>query len=540
MKMSIFNSMKRIIIICVAILTAISSEAQINRDSLLMNATINIQRLQQVMSAINTLYLDTVNNDKMVNKAISEMLLTLDPHSNFIAKEDVQSTNESLEGSFEGIGIEFAIINDTLTVQNVIQGGPSMKVGMMSGDKIVKVDGENIAGVNLSNNDVRSKLRGPRGSKVTVDVLRGGVDEILDFIITRDVIPLNSVEAAYLMDDGTFYLRLGQFAQNSLFEIVGEMSKLERVPSGIILDLRSNGGGYLISALRIAGLFMKENELILYSEGLNSPREDYYNDRNGAYLKGPLVVMVDESSASASEIVAGALQDWDRAIIVGRRSFGKGLVQRQLDLIDGSQIRLTTSRYHTPSGRVIQSPYENGHRQEYYDNNNARYLSGEFFHQDSIHQDKSVVFNTLVKKREVYGGGGINPDIFVPMDTTAVTDYYSSLVRKGVLQEYVNKYVDANRPRLMADSSSFDAFENHFDKESKDIFNGLVEYAASHGIDKNDEQIAISYNLIETRMRALVASVIFGTTGYYRVINKSDDDFDAAVEAIHNWNNFWN
>lgn len=531
--------MKRLIIICAAILAAVSSEAQINRDSILFNATINMQRLQQVMTAVNGMYLDTVNNDKMVNKAISEMLLTLDPHSTFIPNEDVQSTNESLEGSFEGVGIEFAIINDTLTVQNVIQGGPSMKVGMLSGDKIVKVDGENVAGVGISTTGVRSKLRGPRGSKVTVEVVRGGVDEPLEFVITRDVVPLNSVDAAYLLDGNIFYLRLGQFAQNSLLEIVDEMMKLEHMPSGIILDLRSNGGGYLISALRIAGLFMKEKELILYSEGLNSPREDYHNDRNGAYLNGPLVVMVDESSASASEIVAGALQDWDRAIIVGRRSFGKGLVQRQINLADGSQIRLTTSRYHTPSGRVIQSPYENGHRQEYYDNNNARYSSGELFHQDSIRQDTSKEYYTMVKKRVVYGGGGINPDIFVPMDTTGNSNYYSELVRKGVLQEYVNKYVDANRHKLMADSASFEAFELHLDAELDDVFDGLVEYASEHGVERNDEQIAISREIIGIRMKALVANVVFGTTGYYRVINKDDDDFAAALDAIHNWKDFW-
>lgn len=496
----------------------------------------NVERFGRAMIYLRNNYIDNVDFNKITDDAIRTVIESLDPHTVFIPKEEVESTNEPLNGSFEGIGIEFAVISDTLCVQNVIVGGPSQEVGLQPGDKILSVDGENIAGIRLTTDGVRKRLRGPKGTKVDLAVKRHGADGLLEFSITRNTIPLTSIDAAYCPSPGILYVKLSSFAQNSVLEFVNAFKQMDRMPKGVIVDLRGNGGGYMHIATMIANIFLEEGQTILYTEGKNSPLRYERANNMGFFKKGALVVLVDEGSASSSEIFAGAMQDWDRGVIVGRRTFGKGLVQQQFPLSDGSQVRLTVSRYHTPSGRVIQTPYENGHREEYYNKLNDRYNKGEFFNKDSIQFPDSLKFSTLKLGRTVYGGGGIMPDIFIASDTAGVNAFFSAIIRRGYLSEYANQYVDRHRSELVVEGKSFEAFCKTYSSMEPEAFSGLLDYCAKRGLKPSDSQLEECEKMLKTRLKAVIARAPFNTTGYFRVINMEDDPaFQKALEVISAW-----
>ena len=489
------------------------------------------EKYSQVLYLIDRLYLEDVDFEKLVGEALVATMGELDPHSSYISAEDAKAMNEPLQGEFEGIGIEFAIIEDTLTVQATVAGGPSEKVGLLAGDKIIRVDTSSIAGVGLAIEDVHGYLRGKKGTKVELDVFRRGVTDTLDFTIVRDKIPLNSLDAAYEVEDGVLYMKLSRFALASAEEIHDAMKSFDGEIKGVILDLRGNSGGFLPTAIDIADEFLEKDDLIVYTEGRRIPRMEEYARGNGLYRHGPLVVMIDENSASASEIVSGAVQDHDRGIIVGRRSFGKGLVQQAIPMEDGSEIRLTIARYHTPSGRVIQSPYENGKADEYYGDFYERYMRGESFSRDSIHFPDSLRFKTLRLGRTVYGGGGIMPDVFVPQDTTAYSAYYASLLRQGLVMEYMNGLCDRHRAEWTARYRNFDRFNEHFEI-TDGMIDSLVALAGERGIAPDPEGLARSREDLSVYMKALAASSIFSRDCFYRIMNARSSEFQAALEAL--------
>ncbi len=488
----------------------------------------------QTLYYLDNYYLDTVNCNKIVEDAIKKVIGELDPHSVYISAKDVKSMNEPLEGNFEGVGIEFAIVKDTLTVSTPVSGGPCDKVGIRSGDKIIRVNGENIAGTGLTSERVFKYLRGAKGTKVSLAIVRKGEDKVLEFDVVRDKIPINSLDAAYEVEPGVIYLKLSRFAATSSQEILNAVAGLKvKNIQGMILDLRGNSGGFLGIALEISNFFLEKGQTIVYTEGLKAPKMIEKATGTGFYKKGPLAVLIDENSASASEIVSGAIQDWDRGVIVGRRSFGKGLVQQMLPLNDGSQIRLTIARYHTPSGRVIQSPYEEGNSEKYYKALTDRYSKGELFSKDSIHFPDSLQFKTLVKGRTVFGGGGIMPDYFIPADTTYYSDYYANLLRKGILTDFMNDYSDANRLKLKNEYTSFDKFNKNFRVDDA-LISKLVDFAKSKKIEPNPKELETSGKELSVYMKAMVARTIFGQEGFYKILNSGDDPvFKKALELVH-------
>ena len=488
-------------------------------------------KYNQVLYLIDRLYLEEVDLNSLVERAVIATVGELDPHSSYISAEDVRAMNEPLQGEFEGIGVEFAIIRDTLTVQATVAGGPSERVGLLAGDRIVRVDTSGIAGIGLSNEDVYGYLRGEKGTKVELGVLRRGVDGMLDFSVVRDKIPINSLDAAYMVDGGVLYLKLSRFAARSCEEIKEAFRSFGGEVNGVILDLRSNSGGYLPTAIDIADQFLEAGDLIVYTEGRALPRMQESARGDGMYRNGPLVVMIDENSASASEIVAGAVQDQDRGIIVGRRSFGKGLVQQAIPMEDGSELRLTVARYHTPSGRVIQSPYEAGHADEYYKDFYERYLRGESFSRDSIQFPDSLKFRTLRLGRTVYGGGGIMPDVFVPQDTASYSGYYAALLRQGLVIEYMNGMCDRNRSAWTSKYSTFEKFDRSF-KVTDEMVDGLVALASERGIELKEDELERSREDLCLYMKALAASSIVSRDCFYRVMNSRSPEFQAALEAL--------
>ena len=485
------------------------------------------QKINQVMYLIANGYVDTVNMPKLVEGAIVNMLGQLDPHSTYLSAEELKTEEEEVEGNFEGIGIEFNVLRDTIVVVNTIPGGPSEQVGLMSGDRIVYVNGELKTKVKL--NDVPKFLRGPKGTRADLRVVRPGVADTLEFSIVRDKIPMYSLDAAYKVDKNTGYVKLNRFMATTNDELQKALGEMKGI-SSLVLDLRGNGGGLLDQAFRVASNFLKPGSLVVYTEGLNMPRQEAKTlDEQPLYGDGKLVVLVDESSASASEIVAGAMQDWDRATIVGRRTFGKGLVQQQVSLNDGSAIRLTIAHYYTPSGRSIQRPYKQGDAMSYYRDFADRYNSGELTDGKAAAVDSSQVFKTLVKGRTVYGGGGITPDVYVPIDTTGYSEYWSGLVRKGVLLEFAVTELDAHRAEYKEKYKDFDAFASGFsltpEQEAR-----LVELGRSRGVELDQKGLERSRRLIAAQIKALIAQRLWDTTAYYRVINaETDPDFAAAV-----------
>jgi carboxyl-terminal processing protease len=492
-----------------------------------------VSKIESLLYHVDKMYVDEVDKHKMIDDAIVRMLETLDPHSVYIPKEELEEVNEPLKGNFEGVGIQFNIIRDTIYVVDAIAGGPSERLGIRAGDRIVKIDDELVAGVGFKNSDVMKRLRGKKGSKVVVAIHRRGEEELLEFNITRDKIPIYSVEASYMATPDVGYIKVSRFSATTMKEFRDELDKLKQQGmQDLILDLQGNGGGYLRTAIEMADEFLGDRKLVVYTEGRNSPREDTYATKEGRFEKGRLVVLVDEGSASASEIVSGAVQDWDRGLIIGRRSFGKGLVQRPVMLPDGSAVRLTVSRYYTPSGRSIQKPYEDG-VEAYQRERFERLEKGQLTEADSNHLD-TVKFFTM-NKRIVYGGGGIMPDIFVPIDTTMSSDYFGQLVRKGVLNTFALNYVDDNRARLMEQYKNVAAFLAGF-QVSDELLNSLQEHAKKEEIEPDADGMMRSRSLIDLRMKALIARDLWDTSAYWQVINAEnpvDKSYQKALEALH-------
>ena len=519
----------RLIFLAVACLFSMAATAQNQPQT---KGQMNAQKLATTLYLIENFYVDTANMDKVTDDAIVAALKELDPHSAYISKKDVEKANEPLVGSFEGIGVTFQLIRDTITVISPTAGGPSEKVGIMAGDQFIKIDGEEAFGKKVDNEYVQKHLRGKKGTKVIVSVKRGSDPELIDFEITRDKIPLNSINASYMLDNHVGYIKLDRFAQESTHEFKDAFAKLQaQGMESLIFDLRGNTGGYLNTATELVDQFLAEDKLIVFTEGIKSPRQEWRSSKSGLYTTGKLVVLIDEGSASASEILSGAIQDHDRGVIIGRRSFGKGLVQRPFNLPDGSQIRLTTSRYHTPSGRCIQRPYENG-AEDYAKEMTKRLKNGEYFHADSIHFPDSLKYKTA-GGRTVYGGGGIMPDIFIPVDTAYNSKLYTNLVRKGALNRFTTDYGLKHRDEIKAKYGDFNNFNQNF-VVGQDLVDGLKAAAKEAKVEWSDEQFQHSEKFLLLLMKALIARNIWETQQYYQVMASVDPGIQKAMEVLGN------
>ena len=469
------------------------------------------QKLAQVFRYLSGLYVDEVEMKPVVEGAITGMLEELDPHSAYIGAEEMKGVQESFDGEFSGIGVEFNVLRDTVIVVNTIAGGPAERVGVRANDRIVRID--TLDAVGMSRTDVPKHLRGKTGTKVGIDVVRHGTPGRLHFVIVRDKIPLNTVDASYLAGEGIGYIKVNRFGRTTMDEFTEAYRKLGR-PEGLILDLRGNGGGLLEQAIGMAGFFLPRGAVIVSTEGRAVPASSFRAQTNGEDLKGRLVVLIDESSASASEIVAGAVQDWDRGVVVGRPSFGKGLVQRQIGLSDGSAVRITVARYHTPSGRVIQRPYEKGKRREYYLDHLRRYDDAA---RDSL-DAAAPAYRTLRTGRTVYGGGGIRPDILVEADTAGFSNYYGELIRRGIVADFVGDWLDGSRDSLSRRYASFEAFDAGY-TPSDEVLERLTALGESRGVKFDAEGFAVSEPLVRMQLKALAAQRLFGTGAYFQVIN---------------------
>jgi carboxyl-terminal processing protease len=488
-------------------------------------------KLNDVINYVSEEYVDTVNARRLMEKTIGEMLHGLDPHSSYIPADELQATNEPLEGNFEGIGVEFHIQNDTIMVVSAIAGGPSEQLGIRAGDRIVKVDGKNVANINITNSQVMQQLRGKGGTKVKVTVFRKSTGKSIDYTIVRGKIPIYSIDVGYMITPQTGYIKVSHFAEHTYEEYLTAFAKLKTAGmKNLVLDLRGNPGGYLKTAIQLADEFLPKGKLVVYTEGRARPRESYSATENGLFERGKLVVLVDEGSASASEIVSGALQDWDRATIMGRRSFGKGLVQEQSEFPDGSAIRLTVARYFTPTGRCIQKPYD-GDYGDYEEELLDRLQHGELLSQDSIRFADSLKFKTPGGKT-VYGGGGIMPDVFIPLDTESTSGFYSVVSGRGLIVQYAYDYLDKNRSRFekFPDFSSFNSnFE--FDDEA---YRAFLDYCYSNGVERSEPGSENARPIIANQLKALVARQIWKNDGFYPVIHQNDKTLKAALDVLEN------
>jgi len=499
----------------------------------------NSLKLIRALDYINAMYVDTVNQKQLVEAAIRGMLEELDPHSTYMTTEQVKELNESMQGNFEGIGVSFNILNDTIFIVNVIPGGPSQKVGVQPGDKIIRIDGKNVAGQKITNKEVMSKLRGNKGTRVTISVLRRGVNELLDFTIVRDKIPLNSVDAAYMITNETGYIKLDRFSQTTGSEFQRALSNLlAQKAKNLIIDLTDNGGGVLDEAVMLADHFLEKDRLIVYTKGAHTPRQEYRATAAGLFEKGKVIVLINENSASASEIFAGAIQDWDRGVIVGRRSFGKGLVQRPVIFPDGSMIRLTIAHYYTPTGRDIQKPYKKGETEEYEKDILNRYKSGELTSKDSIHFSDSLRYFTLVNKRTVYGGGGIMPDVFVPLDTTKVTKLYRDAFRTGSFNRFVLNYVDVNRKNITTQYPSFAEYKQNFTADS--LYPQLIDFLRKEKIEIQDQDIENSKTTLCRLIKAFIARDIWDSNEFYQIYNEDDPIIREALKVLNQYDSILN
>ena len=515
--------------ISILLLASLFSTAQNQKPS---KAQLNAQKFATTMYLIDNFYVDTANSDKLVEEAIVAVLKELDPHSAYISKKDVEKANEPLVGSFEGIGVTFQLIRDTITVISPTAGGPSEKVGIMTGDKFIKIDGEDAFGKKVNNEYVQKHLRGKKGSKVTVSVMRSGDPELIDFEIIRDKIPLNSINAAFMLNDQIGYIKLDQFARDSDEEFKKAFAKLSsQGMKSLVFDLRGNTGGFLSTAIELVDEFLTEDKLIVFQEGLHQPRQEWRSTSNGLFTKGNLVVLIDEGSASASEILSGAIQDHDRGVVIGRRSFGKGLVQQPKSLPDGSIIRLTTARYHTPTGRCIQRPYEDG-VEEYHKEMLKRLENGEYFHADSIHFPDSLKYKTD-GGRTVYGGGGIMPDIFIPVDTSFNSKLYTNLVRKGALNRFTTDYALQHRDEMLKKYADFAQFNKEF-TVGDDLIVGLKKVGEENKVEWNEEEFARSEKFIRLQVKALIARNVYEMQQYYEVMLAEDNGVQKAIEILSN------
>lgn len=489
------------------------------------------RKLQLAEYAITSLYVDPVDEDKLVEEAIIKMLAQLDPHSTYSNANEVKKMNEPLQGNFEGIGVQFNMSEDTLFVIQPVSGGPSEKAGILAGDRIVMVNDTSISGVKMSTEEIMRRLRGPKDSKVELKIVRRGADDLLSFTVKRDRIPIYSLDASYMIKDKTGYIRINRFGATTAQEFTDALIKLKKEGmQDLILDLQGNGGGYLNAAIDLANEFLGPKELIVYTEGKKNPRSEFYAKGTGEFQKGKLIVLIDDYSASASEIVTGAIQDWDRGIVVGRRSFGKGLVQRPVDLPDGSMIRLTVARYYTPVGRCIQKPYEN--IEKYNEDLINRYNKGEMTNADSIHFPDSLKYTTRKLNRTVYGGGGIMPDYFVPLDTTLYTKYHRQLVNRGIVNKANMKYIENNRKALLAKYRKFEDFNKNFEI-SDEMLKQLVDMGKEAKIDFNEEEYDKSLPLLKTQLKALIARDLWDINEYFRIMNTTNKSVIKALELLN-------
>ena len=487
-------------------------------------------KLCEVLSLVNGLYVENIEMDTLVEKSIPKVLTELDPHSVYIPIDEVEATNSELESSFSGIGIRFTIQEDTINISDVIRGGPSEKVGILAGDRIIKVNDTLFVGKDICTNDkAMKKLKGPKGTFVKLGIQRYGEPDLLDFIIRRDEIPVESIEAYYLIDNKWGYIQVERFAENTFAEFIEAMIELAYSNAqGFIIDLRGNGGGYLGIALEMANQFLGAGDIIVYTEGAHNDKSIERANGRGLFTDAPVVILVDETSASASEIIAGTIQDNDRGTVIGRRSFGKGLVQQPVQLSDGSIIRLTIARYHTPSGRCIQKPYNKGDREEYDKEILERYSRGEIFSQDSVHQNEELIYKTK-KGRTVYGGGGIMPDIFVAGDTTHLTTFAGEALARGLISQFALKYSNSNRHNL-TQYNQHETLVNALEREM--LYNKFIEFATSKGLTADSKEIAESEKLIKRSLHSNIIYQLLGMREHVRYRNLSDSTVLKAVEVL--------
>ena len=507
----------------------ISASAQRRED-------MNMRKLQLAVYAIENLYVDNTDDNKLTEDAITGMLEKLDPHSTYTDPEETKQMTEPLQGNFDGIGIQFNMLTDTLYVIQVIPGGPSEKVGLMAGDRIIMVDDTLIAGVKMRNSEVMRRLRGPKGTKVNIKVLRDSNPKLIDFQIIRGKIPVYSLDAAYMADKNTGYIKLNRFAATSRDEFVKALEKLKKQGmKNLILDLQGNGGGYMNVAIDLADEFLTKDRLVVYTQGSKQPREEAKSTASGNFEEGKLIILVDESSASASEILSGAIQDWDRGLIVGRRTFGKGLVQKPIPLPDQSMIRLTVARYYTPTGRCVQKPYTKGDLGDYERDLIDRYNHGELMSADSIHFPDSLKYKTLVTHRTVYGGGGIMPDQFVPVDTTHYSAYHRDLVAAGLVNRVAMNYLDKNRKQLMKNYPDIKHYKAGFEV-TEDLLTELIDMGTKEKITYKPDQFEKVKSIIKLQIKALIARDLYDMSEYYQVINDENDSFKEALRIINDDN----
>ncbi|MBO4499340.1 MAG: S41 family peptidase [Bacteroidaceae bacterium] len=516
--------MKKFLLVAVAVMAVLRLSAQTTQ------VTQQLQKLLVAETAITNLYVDEVDEENLVESAIVSMLEELDPHSSYLNAKEVASSNEKLQGSFEGIGVQFNMVRDTMVVIQPISGGPSEKVGIVAGDRIVSADDTILAGVKMTNTQISSHLRGPKGSTVKLGVVRQGISDVIFFNVVRDQIPINTIDAAFMAAPGIGYIKISNFGAATVSEFETEFDKLSKNGlKSLIVDLQGNGGGYLGAAVGMGNEFLNKDCRIVYTEGRSSRRTVYSAEGNGKYRKGELVILMDEYSASASEIVAGAVQDWDRGTVIGRRSYGKGLVQRPVEFPDGSMIRLTVAKYYTPSGRCIQKPY--GDDIDYAHDLETRLLGGELVNADSIHITDTLKYNTLVEKRTVYGGGGIMPDVFVPIDTTRATSWYRQVTARGIVLQVCLDYVDHNRVELMRQYKSFDKFKKGFDA-GDELMDRLLKLAEESGIEFVEDEFEKSTKYLTVQLKALVARNLWSLNEYYNILNELNPIYNKALEFL--------
>ena len=486
-------------------------------------------KINDVINYVKQDYVDTVGEEKLKEAAIEGMLQSLDPHSQYISAADFKEANDPLLGNFEGIGVQFRMEKDTIYVVNTVPGGPSEKLGILGGDRIVKIDGKKVAGIKISDKEVMKRLKGKRSTKVKVSILRRNVAGLIDFTITRDVIPTWSIDVAYMPKPTVGYIKLSKFSATTYSEFEKALNQLKsQGMKKLILDLRGNSGGFLDAAIKLADEFLPDKKLIVYTEGQRHPRENAYATDKGMFENGALAVLIDEGSASASEILAGAIQDNDRGTIIGRRSFGKGLVQEQLDLNDGSAIRLTIARYHTPTGRCIQKPYKDG-LEQYYNESYQRYLDGEMTNADSVKLDKSLKYKTP-KGKTVYGGGGIMPDVYVSLEKNDRNSYYSMLMNKGLIYQFAFDYTDRNRGELTK-YKSFEVFDKNF-RISPAIYSQFESFAAKKGVKKTSAVKNDTDEKIKNLLKSLISRNLFDDKGFYPIYLKTAPTFLKALEVL--------
>ena len=518
--------MKKVLILAACLLLSLYSHAQLRVDA-------NSFKLLRAISEINMLYVDSVDETKVVEDAIRGMLEKLDPHSSYSTPKEVKQMNEPLQGNFEGIGVQFNMIDDTLMVIQPVTNGPSEKVGIIAGDRIVSVNDTAIAGVNMAKEEIMRRLRGPKGTKVVLGVIRSGIKDRLTFTVVRDKIPVKSVDAAYMIRPGIGYIRIGNFGATTHQEFCDALQRLSAEGmESLVLDLQENGGGYLQAAVEIGDEFLSRGDLIVYTEGRRVPRQEYRAHGHGQFMKGKVVVLVDEYTASAAEIVTGAIQDHDRGYVVGRRTYGKGLVQRPIDLPDGSMIRLTIAHYYTPSGRCIQKPYEKGKQKDYAMDVVNRLKHGELTNKDSIHFADSLKFQTLKQHRTVYGGGAIMPDYFVPLDTTRYTPFHRQLAAKGIVIQQNLRYVDNHRKQLKKQFPEFAVFKQQFDTPQS-LIDDILAAAKKQKLEpKDDDELQRTLPYLRLQLKALIARDLWDMSEYFSVINEESDIVKKALEVM--------